>query len=563
MAGFLYFAHQIFPDMHKPYLHLFCFWLMSMAWAGLFAQENEKPDMGSISGSFQSDIQLYFPDSLIGAQPVREKLLSNSFLQLTYQKGRLSAGLRYEAYLNPLLGFDRRYAGQGLANRFVQYSGDQFDVTAGNFYEQFGNGIVFRAYQEWALGIDNSIDGVRVRFRPVPGISITGLTGKQRRFFEYSEGIIRAADATLDLNALIAPLKDSENRLSFGGSFVSRYQPDRDPVFILPENVSAFSGRMRFQRGYFNLDAEAAWKINDPMSRNKYVYNEGSAYYLAGGYSRKGFGVNLSAKRIDNFDFRSERDVSFQESTLSFLPAISKQHTYRLITLYPYATQFNGEAGFAGSLFYQVKRNSKLGGKYGTLITLNYARIVGLDTTFVLPGLIYESTFAGGPELLYFEDANVEINRKWNKSFTTILTYAHLKYNKDIVEFGTPTAGFGTVVVNFFALEGQYKVNATQAVRAEVQWMQTKQDLGSWVMGLVEYSIAPRWYFTLFNEYNYGNSNPDRQVHYYNGQVAFNHEGYRISLGYGRQRAGLLCVGGICRVVPASNGFTLSMNATF
>ena len=93
--------------------------------------------------------------------------------------------------------------------------------------------------------------------------------------------------------------------------------------------------------------------------------------------------------------------------------------------------------------------------------------------------------------------------------------------------------------------------------------MYTQQDLGSWAMALVEYSAAPHWFFTVFDEWNYGNPDPVRRAHYYNVNVAYVFGANRIAFGYGRQRAGLLCVGGICRVVPASSGFTLSIFSTF
>ena len=82
-------------------------------------------------------------------------------------------------------------------------------------------------------------------------------------------------------------------------------------------------------------------------------------------------------------------------------------------------------------------------------------------------------------------------------------------------------------------------------------------------MFLIEYTIAPSWYFTVFDEYNYGNDAPERRIHYLNGSFAFIHEATRVQLGYGRQRGGLVCVGGVCRPVPASNGFFLSISSTF
>ncbi|MEO0473521.1 MAG: DUF6029 family protein, partial [Bacteroidota bacterium] len=160
-------------------------------------------------------------------------------------------------------------------------------------------------------------------------------------------------------------------------------------------------------------------------------------------------------------------------------------------------------------------------------------------------------------------DFNIEINRRWTKKLRTILTYIHLDYNKDIIEFGSPNAGFGTVDTHIGVLEVQYKIKPKLAFRTELQHMYTRQDLGSWGMILAELSVSPNWYFTIFDEYNYGNPDPDLRVHYYNMSTAYAFGANRIALSYARNRRGLLCVGGICREVPASNGFTLSVNSSF
>jgi hypothetical protein len=85
-------------------------------------------------------------------------------------------------------------------------------------------------------------------------------------------------------------------------------------------------------------------------------------------------------------------------------------------------------------------------------------------------------------------------------------------------------------------------------------------------LALIEYTISPHWYITVYDEYNYAEDEKyglDRSIHHLNGSVAYVHETTRVSLGYGRQRAGVLCVGGVCRVVPAATGFTLSITSSF
>jgi hypothetical protein len=42
-----------------------------------------------------------------------------------------------------------------------------------------------------------------------------------------------------------------------------------------------------------------------------------------------------------------------------------------------------------------------------------------------------------------------------------------------------------------------------------------------------------------------------------------NKQSTRFSLAFGKQRAGLFCVGGVCRFVPAAFGFTASLTTTF
>ncbi len=556
-------AHATFPVYFR--LSILAFLLTGMATSSLKSQNIQS---GNISGSFQTDVQAYFEDTLIGAEIVDERILSNSYLQLTYQQGNFSTGIRYEAFLNPILGFDRRFEGQGLTYRFAQYNTEKLDITVGNFYDQFGNGLVFRSYQEWMLGVDNSMDGIRIQARPTEGVYLKGLIGKQRKFYERSNGIMRGFDGEVHFHQFSESMQEKRIRLMIGGSIMNKFEKDDDPVLRLPENVTASSGRASFGYKGFTFDAEYAYKINDPFNKNQFVYNNGTAIYLNAGYSQKGLGITINAKRVDNMDFRSEREVTFQELALNFIPPSTKQHTYRLPTLYPYATQLNGEVGIQGSLIYKIPKKTALGGKYGTQIYLNYSRVLGMDTTFTDPGFIYESSFWGNSDLLYFQDINLEISKKWSRNFKTILTYINLQYNKDIVEFGSPNAGYGLVKSHIFIMEASHRLNKKRTLRWEFQHLSSQQDFGNWMMGLIEYSISPHWFFSVIDEYNYGSYvkgrfDTQRRTHYYFGSIAYVAGANRFGISAGRQRAGLLCVGGICRVVPASNGITLSINSSF
>ena len=100
------------------------------------------------------------------------------------------------------------------------------------------------------------------------------------------------------------------------------------------------------------------------------------------GWSTKGLGINVGFKGVDNMQFRSDRNLQLFDVPVNYIPAITKQHTYNLAaTLYPYATVVQGEVGWSAEVFYTIPRKSKLGGKYGTKISFQYATASSLDTT--------------------------------------------------------------------------------------------------------------------------------------------------------------------------------------
>ncbi len=82
-------------------------------------------------------------------------------------------------------------------------------------------------------------------------------------------------------------------------------------------------------------------------------------------------------------------------------------------------------------------------------------------------------------------------------------------------------------------------------------------------MALLEYTVSPHWFVAAFDEFNYGNEKSSDRLHYPNISMGYTKGANRITLGYGKQREGLLCVGGVCRQVPASNGFSLSVTSSF
>jgi hypothetical protein len=538
----------------------------------LSAQNNS---LGSqVNGNFQMDAQYYNVDSAIGANGVPEKMLMNSWTNITYSSGSFNAGLRYETYLNPINGYDPRYQGTGIPYWFVDYKTGQFQVTAGHIYEQFGNGTIFRTYEEHNLGYDNSLNGIRVKFNPVKGVELKGIYGTQRYFWDKGPGIVRGGDAEFNINDLVASMENSKLRLQIGGSFVSKYQADEEiyngnqEKLILPLNVAAGSGRINIGYGNFGLNAEYAQKMNDPNAMNNFIYKKGESLLLTASYNQKGLGIIVQAKRLDNMSYKSKRTENGSVLDINYLPAITKQHTYTLAAVYPYATQPNNEMGLEVQANYKFKKNTFLGGKYGTDISINFSGINSIvkdqvnDSTLLDESgtLGYTSPFFKIGDVKYFRDFNIEIGHKFTQSFKLLFTYVYEDYNIDVIEGHT---GEPLVHADIFVADMTYKITPTKAIRLETQALITKEDEGDWLMGLLEYTVAPKWFVSVADQWNYGNDDTERRFHYPLVAVAYNNDVNRVQLSYGKQREGIVCVGGVCRNVPASNGFTLSLTTSF
>jgi hypothetical protein len=543
-----------------------CSFISFITWA----QDNSN---GTIQGDFNLTTQSYYEDPSINAEKVDEFMLMNAYSNIRYNKGNFTAGVRFESYLNILQGFDSNFNGNGIPYRFAQYNVNDLDITVGNFYEQFGNGLIFRSYEEKTLGIDNVMDGVRLKYSPLKGLSLKGFVATQRLFWEQGPGIIRGFDADLNLNEAISSLESSKTNAIIGGSFVSRFQDDNNPVFNLPENVAAYAIRSTVNRGKISFNSEYAYKYNDPAGGITYNnFAPGSALMTNLSYSQRGLGIMLEAHRVDNMDYRSKRGGTGKELTLNYIPAISKQHAYTLAAFYPFATQPLGELGFQGEINYTFKKKSKLGGKYGTQVAINYSRINGLNGGPSELTLNRDHTpmfFSVINEELYFRDLNFDLKKKISKKVKVMLNYLDVIYNKDVIEgkiIGKNVhARIGIAEVN-------YKIKPKHTLRSEFQYLSVDKseefykDQGDWVMGLVEYTFSPHWFFAFVDQYNGGYTSEGKTyeaVHYLNISCGYSKGTNRFELGYGKVREGIFCVGGVCRNVPSSNGFTLNITSSF
>ena len=504
--------------------------------------------------------------------------LSNSYLDLGLRWDHntdnqahfqsLEVMTRAELTQWPLLGYDADFGGYGVSHLHVGATFDWGKVTIGDVYGQFGSGMVLRLYEDRALGVDNALRGGKIEVTPYKGIYFTVLGGKQRRYWNcytdkawgwnYKQDAVLGANLDLGLQEWIPQLQEAGTNLSIGGSYVSKYQKADTILFIdptamqaymynLPQWVGAGSVRAQFQMKGWNALVEYAYKANDPSILNDYNYKHGEALLMSLSYSQKGLAVLAQVKRSENMSFRSDRQANLIAGTINHMPPFAMQHTYMLTSLYPYSTDLlANEWAFQGEVRYTWKRGTAMGGKYGTTLKLNASHIRGTTDTWF-----------GMTEEPYYTDVNLELNKKINKEWYIGAMAMYQTYNKRIIgKNGIVRSGIGVV-------EAKYAMNKKVQMRAELQYLYSKQYEGQWVAALYELSLWRQLVISGQWMYNIGHAPNATNGHYYTVAATYTHGAHRVMAGYTKTRAGFNCSGGVCRYVPEQQGVTLTYNFTW
>lgn len=543
--------------MKKYFLVAFC----AMIATYVVAQENT----GTFAGGFESNAQWYQDDEGINFAAPQDQFRANNYLSLRYTYDKFTAGMQYEVYApNPLLGYFPGFKGNDIATFFVNFQHKGLDITAGNFFDQFGSGLAFRSWEDRQLGVDNSIRGVRIKYDFTDYLNATAFTGNQRAGFELSEGTVTGVNTELNLGTAL----ELETGIDLGASYVQRYQESTSADVNFPATVGMYSARADFNFSSFFIGGEYVYKEQDAYVNNRQVfvgnYQDGRAVLINTGYATKGLGINATFRAIENMTFFSDREQNgntFLQQTINYVPGYTKQQDYAVTNIYVYAPQAAvvpgenkaGEIGGQIDLYYTADKGSFLGGKRGIKFELNYANWSGLDASFDVPNNRYTTSLLSRGEK-YFEEYSIAVKKSFNDNFSAIFTGIRTEYNGLIIE-GKDFFLKG----NSFIVDAQYKLSDGRSVRIDLQHLDADADRGNWAATTLEYSFSPFLSVYATDLYNYEETNR----HYFSLGGSYTRGRSRVALNYGRQRGGLICVGGICRFVPENTGLTLNLSTNF
>ena len=521
------------------------------------SDEKDVLSKGYLSGSFETNTNYYKEDGKTSAVVPDGKSGSNNYLKLDYYNDNFSAGLQLEAYAPVLVGYPSDLKGAALTNYYVKWADDDFSVTAGSFYEQFGSGLLFRSWEDRALGLNNAIMGARVTYSYKDIVAVKALWGMPRFGMRFSQTQVKGADASF----AVSNLAGWQNIYwALEGSVLDRYEAldDKRVLDGCSPNTVGWSARTNLETNGFYLKAEYVdagqkYYYNTSYSGEGQMYHRkrGNAQLIETGYNGHGLGVNMSLRRLEWMDSKVLTESNSTVNMLNYVPAMCTQYTYMLATLHPYGARTgeissrftnSGEIGGQLDVFYNFRRGTVLGGKRGMRVHANFS---------TYHTIAQEGTFKAGNML--FRDLSVDIERQWTKKFKSTLLWSMQEYSP---KYG---ANKTTWLSNIFVADMLYKFSSSFSTRLELQYLVTQEDNKDWMAAMLEVSFAPHWSLYVSDMYNHGMT----KVHYYNGGVSYTKSRTRVALNYGRFREGLLCSGGVCRQIPAYTGANLSVMMSF
>ncbi len=529
-------------------------------------------DQLKISGVIENNINQFIRDSIIGAQGIPQyennDIGGEIWIDVNIAYKGIRAGIRLDGFHHSnLLNPNGSYSDAGLGRVYVAGDIGKFSLYAGYIYDQIGSGIIFRSYQERPLLIDNALVGGRATYRFSDRFSITGYYGRQKQLFGLYPNTIRgfSADGYFTIG------QDEELTLAPGIGYVNRLLSDKTMdgivdvlrTYIEQDRVvprfNVYMGSVYNTLSYKSIIwyVEGAVKSSDLFfdpfairteitgreAFGKYVKRPGTVFYSSLSLGLQNLGITMEGKRTQNFNVRIDPLQRDNFGLLSFIPPMNQQSTYRLLSRYNPATQEISE--MAWQLDIQHKFNNQFRWSF------NLSDIYTLNNTQLFKEFYFSLQFNKG--------------RKWQLTQGIQI----MEYNQEIYEV-KPEVPMLRAYVPF--TDFLYRINTSLAIRSEFQYMHTRQDYGSWLFFLQEWSLAPYLQLELSGMYNIEpataspadpNTGEKLKILYPTLGVTFSKGAKRLSLRYVKQVEGVVCTGGICRLEPAFSGIRMNTYVQF
>jgi hypothetical protein len=508
---------------------------------------------GVLSGNLKANYNFFQRDTNIKASdnPLYDHILSGGegWLNLSYSVKGFVANVRFDAFQNSNLQTPTSaLTGSGLGMFSLSKEFQNLTITAGHIYDQIGTGLIFRAYEDRGLLIDQALFGLHAKYALHKNLKLKAFTGQTKNLFTRYNPIVKGAALEGEVD-----FAKGNGHFSPGIGITNRTMDDESMNKVV-SIVNTLPEENRFAPTYNNYALtifntmnwkdytwyiEAATKSKEAINNNgNFVNRNGFAGYTTLGISKAKFGVNVSGKFSNNFVLRTSPNEILLRGLYYWQPIIAQIRTQRVIARYTPPSQDLSEWGTTVNTYITPNEH--------TTINLCYTHIDRLDKERLFREIWAE-----------WENHKSE---KWVWKFGG----QYMEYNQALYQQKNKEEYPDVHAITMFT-EITYKISAKKSMRTELQYMHTKQDYGSWAFALLEYNLAPKWSLAVTDMYNIApnKKHVSKANHYPNLFVAHTHGPHRFTAQYVKQVDGINCTGGVCRYEPAFSGFKMGVTSTF
>jgi hypothetical protein len=537
--------------MKNKFLHIAALSAITL----LSVSKSQAQNGGSFSGDLMMNANFYQRDSAIGANNDlynHNKSGGEGWLGLRYSNYGFTGYLRLDVFNNSnLRTLTSGFTGFGIGAWSISKEVKGLTITGGYIYDQVGSGVIFRSYEDRGLLIDNALEGLHLKYKLDDHIVVKAFMGQQKNYFDRFASVLKGASAEGDYqigeNVHLTPGVGIVNRTLDDASYNSLYNTlgsyHADSSFTPMYNTYAMTAYNTLSIGNFTWYAEGAYKTHEAIKDNsgKLVDKAGNVQFTTLGYAIKGFALNVTGKRTQNFVMNTTvPDARLPNSgMINWQPIVAQIRTQRLIARYTPASQDLSEKAVNTNMIISPNANTDLNFSGTYINTLENQTL--------------------------YREGYFEANIRSVKSFLIDVGAQYMQYNIGWYQHST----FSQPIMKAFTpfTEITYLFNAKRSIKMQAQYMNTKQDHGSWAFLQLEYVMAPKWSFVVSDMLNVDPITVDgtsyKNQHFYNFFVSYTKASTRFSVAYVKQVDGINCTGGVCRYEPAFNGLKVSLTSSF
>jgi hypothetical protein len=473
--------------------------------------------------------------------------------------GDFTAGFRLEYSKPPEFGIPF----QGISKKYLEFEKSGFNFRAGDLYALYSRGMALNLFENRVIGYDTGLEGARLQYEN-DFLNINVLGGKinyvEPLTFDRAEPR-RESYTVYSGFAEIRPWR----RISVGSSLVWTETEMPTPFPDRFDNVKSHTVdsfiRFRYSSGdlYFGY-AFRAGNVNDTHDIG------GSGMYVSLSQTVSRFGVTLEYKdyRFDVVD-PFERVIAFRPSRMHPFqnpPIAHKRHSHSLMSRFPRVVDFNDEVGFQVDIV-------------GTLTPTLYANI-----NFSMASRHYSYRL----NEQFFEAEKIQSGVSWLPSASdTRSPYRELYFDLDYF-----FANFSSFVkigynirnelfyellapdisedrrLNTLLFEIQYAFTLIWSAKLTSEFQRVYDSINiennryyNQLIG-VQVSRAPLFSFGFRYDYTTNSGEPGGMNDWFvlDAGVRIGSTS-NLSVSYGTERGGIVCINGICRTVKTYEGVRL------